>query len=57
MKYTFLVSYVTRKYVFYLRILLIVISFEMLTHSNKYILMLHLKKKHPKDFNIYFYEY
>lgn len=29
----------------------------MLTHSNKYILMLHLKKKHPKDFNIYFYEY
>lgn len=53
MKYTFQVSYVTRKYVFYLRILLIVISFEMLTHSNKYILMLHLKKT-PKRFQYLF---
>lgn len=53
MKYTFQVSYVTRKYVFHLRILLIVISFEMLTHSNKYILMLHLKKT-PKRFQYLF---
>lgn len=53
MKYTFLVSYVTRKYVFYLRILLIVISFEMLTHSNKYISMLYLKKT-PKRFQYLF---